>query len=158
MAITFSNATFSTSKFADLISGLEGTTTWVRLWTGNEAGTEGGYVDTSDFNDYGNGWIEVGDLGELDIDFAQADDTELWVQQYNDTEGSGAWEHGAVDFSDATDGDITTQISEDTSMDQMFINQDVAENGFTAPIVQNEMGQVVNTFESGDVVDGGEDS
>ena len=126
MAITFFNAQ-ADSTFQDLFEDTEGTATWYRLWTGDSAGVEGTFVDTSDFNEYGNGWIEVEDLDQLDIDFAQYDDEDLWVQTYNETDGEGDWVHDGVDFNPATEGDVTTEISADTTMDQMFVNEDEAD-------------------------------
>ncbi len=125
MDITFKEDPSSSATFKDLFTDDAEKATWYRLSTGDEDGNWS-YVDTSAFNNSGNGWIEKEDLEDLDIDFAQANDSILWVQPWSNSEGLGDWVEGSVDFSNPTEDDITTQISEDTPMDQMFVDEDTS--------------------------------
>ncbi len=121
---TFSDAT-TAATFEDLFTDSE-TATWYQLWTGNSSG--GSYVDTSVFNVYGNGWINEEDLDQLDVDFAQADDTSLYIRPWDGSATSDSWESGTVSFSYASENYITTSITSDTTMDQMFTDLDVSSN------------------------------
>lgn len=108
--------------FADFIS-VSDDVSWYRIWTGDADRENGNYVDTSAFNDHGEGWIEAEDLALLDIDFAQAGDEYIWFQAWTGTDGLSEWESIEVDFSAALEM-ITTEISSDTPMDEMFVNED----------------------------------
>jgi len=134
MTITF-NAATAAATFDDLFTDSEADNTWYRLWTGNATGTDGDWVDTSSFNDYGNGWIEKeDDLALLDPDYAQGtaeQDTHLWVQTWNVTDGASSWEHGAVEFSDITDVQQTSEVQGDTTFDEMFTDLDISTKGTT---------------------------
>ncbi len=121
--LTFFDAT-SAATFRDLFSDTR-TAAWYQLWVGNASG-QGDYVDTSAFNAYGKGWLRADDLAYLDVDFARADDTALWVRPWDGSTGKEPWEWGHIDFSHARNNYITTIIDEDTAMDQMFTDYDVA--------------------------------
>ena len=123
MTITFLRPDSSAGYFEEYFSDTADNTTWYRLWTGDSDGSNGNYVDTSSFNSSGDGWIAIDDLPGLEVDFAQADDSVLWVLPYSSTGETGSWTHGAVDFSEAATDDITSVISEDTPMDRMFTNR-----------------------------------
>lgn len=128
MSITFQTAA-ADSTFADLFTDSDDDTTWYRLWTGNEAGTEGAFVDTFAFNRFGNGWIEADDLSSLLADYAQYDDTTLWVQTYSETDGAGDWESGSIDFT-AIDGvSPTIEVFGDTTFDLMFTDTNLPDAG-----------------------------
>ncbi len=127
MAITFHSAQ-KLSSFADLFSDDNQDVTWYRLWTGDAEGNVGSYVDTGAFNRVGKGWIEKDDLPALKADFAQADDTDLWVQTWNAAEGNGPWSHAAVDFTDIEGVGVATTVTGDTALDQIFTNANV-DNG-----------------------------
>ncbi len=146
---TFSDAATTTATFNDVVTDSETTATWYRLWTGNAAGDEGNWVDTGSFNDYGDGWIDKNDLDKLDIDYLQEGDTELWIQPWNSSEGSGDWAHGAVDFSTATDADITTNINADTAMDQMFTNDDATTDTWYNLWIGNAAGDTGSFVDTG---------
>ncbi len=126
-SITFSDPASSSSTFEDLFTDPQSSSVeWYRLWTGNAAGDQGSFVDTSTFNRYGQGWITKESLDQLDIDFAQYGDNYLWLQPYNSTDGYGDWVKGQVDFSAASQDDVTTTISSNITMDKMFSNKDEA--------------------------------
>lgn len=156
MTITFNSAARS-STFADLFKDTDfAADAWYQLWTGNATGSKGNYVDTSAFNDEGKGWIKGEDLDKLLVDFAQADDTDLWVRNFD--AGTG-WEHGAIDFSalndvsvdnglndDGTAGPgetgafVRTQVTDDTTMDKMFNVENLSSNDWLRIWVGNEEG------------------
>ncbi len=125
MAITFNTPT-TTSTFSSLFTDSESaTTTWYQIWAGDSAGTAGGYVDTSAYYTGGNGWIETSDLTSLNPDYAQYDDTTLWVRTWDATNGAGAWASGAVDFTAITStATITSSVSGATTISQMFNDED----------------------------------
>lgn len=123
--LTFHDAV-SAATFQDLFSDSK-TATWYQLWMGNSSG-QGDYVDTSAFNSYGKGWLRADDLAYLDVDFAQADDTALWVRPWDGSAGKEPWEWGNIDFSHAQENYITSIIDQDTTMDQMFTDFDVSTN------------------------------
>ncbi len=125
MAITFTSNPAADATFADLFTDDSGST-WYQLWTGN--GNTGNFVDTSAFNDEGKGWISADDLADLDIDFAQAGDTTLWVRVWDAENGTGEWEGGAVDLDAAAADDITETVSGNAPLSQMFNVEDTTEN------------------------------
>lgn len=127
MAITINTATAS-STFADLITDSDsGTTTYYNIWTGVESGGvyTGNFVDASAFAAFGEGWISAADLASLNPDYAQANDTEIWVQTYNETDGVSAWQGGSVVFGDIATVSVTTSIDVITPFDEMFNDADV---------------------------------
>ncbi len=126
MAITF-NAATADATFADLFTDDDASTTWYQLYTSDGDGS-GSLVDTSMFNDYGNGWIEADDLESLLPDFAQANDELLYVKTWNATDGSSDWsEPGDITFTDIDGVTPTQTIAADTPMDEMFTDANLAE-------------------------------
>jgi hypothetical protein len=123
MSIIIKKAT-PEAKFGDLFTDT-GTAEWYRLWTGNETGTTGNWVNTSAFNDMGNGWIARKHLGIITPDFAQADDTHLWVQSWSASKGFGEWVTGPVEFTIINQVCITTQVTGDTPLTLMFHDANV---------------------------------
>ncbi len=118
---TFNTSSAGATVFADLFMD-SGTADRYQLWTGNAQGTEGNFVDTSLFGiKYGRGWIESKNLVKLKIDFAQANDSELWIRTWDAVNGSGPWEHGPVNFSAGKD--IATRAASGNTMDQIFIDR-----------------------------------
>ena len=128
MTINFvPNPAADATNFSELFVDDAQTATWYRLWVGNEEGTSGNFVDTSDFNDEARGWIAAEDLDQLLVDYAQADDDVLWVQEYNDTDGKSDWVYGQVDF-DAIDAiDRADTMPSGMPLSQMFEDLNVSE-------------------------------
>ena len=70
--ISFKTEPFATdNSFADLFMDSQGMAEWYQLWTADAWGA-GSFVDTSAFNEYGNGWIQGEDLSNLQVDFVRA--------------------------------------------------------------------------------------
>jgi len=118
------NEAFAGATFGDLISDT-GTTEWYRLWTGDADGLKGNFVETSAFNSLGNGWISSKHLKYLTPDFAQADDTDLWVQAWTAKKGFSEWVHDSVEFLVIDQVCITTKVTGDTPINQMFFDANV---------------------------------
>ena len=93
MTISFNTAK-KESTFADLFTDTNRLNTWYRLWTGDSHGKEGDYVDTSAFTRLDAGWIKKDHLKVLKPDFAQANDSDLWVQTWNASDGRSDWNKG----------------------------------------------------------------
>ena len=157
MGIIFNAATpFST--FGDLFSDSDVNTTWYQLWTGDATGTNGNWVDTSVFNDNGNkeadGLVKKKYLLNIEADFAQADDTHLWVRTWNEDDGYGAWEIGAVEFNAITQGSIpldssstavdgvtvTENVEGDTALNEMFNVENAGPDTWLRIWIENESG------------------
>ncbi len=102
---------------------------WYQIWTGNEAGTEGSYVDTSEFYAPGNGWIEGSDLAGLFPDYCQYDDTALWVRSWTQADGYGDWAACSMPFQDISSVVACETISGPAAMDLMF-NDENASSGY----------------------------
>ena len=128
MTINFvANPAADATNFSELFVDDAQTATWYRLWVGNEEGTSGNFVDTSDFNDEARGWIAAEDLDQLLVDYAQADDDVLWVQEYNAADGKSDWVFGQVDF-DAIDAiDRAETMPSGMPLSQMFEDLNVSE-------------------------------
>lgn len=115
------NPSVTTRYFSNLFTD-SGTADRYQIWTGNAEGTSGNFVDTSLFGtSHGRGWIDSEKLHKLKIDFAQANDSELWIRPWDKENGAGSWEHGPVNFSAADT--IITQASSGLTMDQVFIDR-----------------------------------
>ncbi|MDA3787011.1 MAG: hypothetical protein PF503_00710 [Desulfobacula sp.] len=98
--ITFkTNPEASDISFADLFTDSQDTIEWYQLWIGNVAGSQGEYIDTSDFNNYGKGWILKDDLENLKVKSNYSAYLELWVGQYDGETKETIWSHGPVNFS-----------------------------------------------------------
>ncbi len=130
-AITFKPITADSRTFADLLT-VASDVTWVRLWT-SESRTppyNGSWVDTSKYNSYGLGWIAVGDLSKLKIDYAQANDRWIWAQTWNATRGEDAGKWDEMNFAIATTGFRRTQIDADTPIADMFNRENEGSNSW----------------------------
>lgn len=127
--ILFINTATSSSTFADLIIDSNADTTeWYRLWTGSYDGSSytGDYVDTSAFNDYGNGWISKENLANLNPDYAQANDTQLWVQTWDSANGQSEWMGGGdPDFNAIDSVSVTKEVTGTTQLSDMFSDSNV---------------------------------
>ena len=120
--VTVNPVTSNTVSFGDIINVPE-EITWVWLWTGNEVDGKytGSLVNTSSFNIFGEGWIEVDDLDNLKLDFAQHDNTILYVLPW----ASGTifdWQKFEVDFqaSDQVRNSVNLDITQDTYASEIF--------------------------------------
>ncbi|MDA3786935.1 MAG: S8 family serine peptidase [Desulfobacula sp.] len=148
----FCNVTFNSEPlatdiyFADLFTDSEGLAEWYQLWTGNALET-GNFVDTSLFNDYGNGWVQGRDLSQLRVDFAQADDTVLWVGRWSDPNLKMTWSTGNVNFGNISKEDVTTRVTQDLPFDQMFNDMNISPGTWYRLWIGNAAGT------SGDFVD-----
>jgi hypothetical protein len=118
------NKALSDATFGDLYTDT-GNADWYRLWTGNATGSSGNFVDTSAFNSMGDGWIAKKHLAILKPDFAQADDTDLWVQTWSADKGFSEWVNGSVEFTVINQVCITTLVTGDTPLNQMFFDANV---------------------------------
>lgn len=82
-------------SFQALVDVLDPAVSWVRLWTGRNTGQDryGGFVDTSGFNKYGRGWIQIEDLPSLAVTQDQIGHDEFWIRPED-----GEWSHAELDF------------------------------------------------------------
>lgn len=123
------NTATSVSTFADLIIDKNADITeWYRLWTGRLSGSDyiGNFVDTFAFNDYGNGWISKADLASLKPDYAQANDTQLWVQTWDSVNGLSEWMGGYdPSFNNIETVSVTTTVNGATVFSDMFNDENV---------------------------------
>ncbi|WP_198145950.1 LamG-like jellyroll fold domain-containing protein [Desulfonatronovibrio magnus] len=124
--LTVSPASSGTTSFGDIIHAA-GNISWLRLWTGSEA--LGSYVNTSAFNAYGHGWISVDDLDSLKMDFAQHENTTLYVLPWSGNNACG-WKKHDVDFqsSDLVIDSVNLDIDRDTYASEVFKVENV-QNG-----------------------------
>ncbi len=132
--------------FSDLFIDDEERAEWYKLWTGDAWGG-GDFVDTSAFNEYGGGWIQGEDLSQLQVDFAQADDIELWVGRWNGSDLKITWSSGAVNFNNISGADVTTSVTGDLPFDQMFSDMNVSPGTWYRLWLGNAVGT------SGDFID-----
>ncbi len=123
------NTPTADASFGDLFSDLQRSDTpWYQIWTGNEGGTEGDYVDTGAFYANGNGWIQGDDLAGLFPDYCQADDTAIWVRTWTQAGGYGTWASSAMPFDLIDSVNACDSVTGPVTMDQMF-NDEHASTG-----------------------------
>ncbi|MCP4048665.1 MAG: hypothetical protein GY732_22030, partial [Gammaproteobacteria bacterium] len=121
------NTPTSGSSFNDLFTDPQRSVTpWYQIWTGNEAGTEGSYVDTSQFHTPGNGWIEAGDLAGLFPDYCQVDDTAIWVRYWTQAGGFSAWAFSEMPFQIIDTVDASDSVAGPMPLDQMFNDENIS--------------------------------
>ena len=129
-SITVNPVSSDTKTFGDIIN-VDDDVSWLWLWTGNEVNENyiGSYVNTSSFNNFGYGWIEVEDLDNLKLDFAQYENTILYIQPWVDG-SSRDWKKFDVDFqaSDQVRNSINMDITRDTPSSEI-IKVENAQNG-----------------------------
>ncbi|MCP4021012.1 MAG: trypsin-like serine protease [Desulfobacteraceae bacterium] len=138
MAFTFNSAT-SSSTFADLFND-SSDYTWYQLWVGNSAGTAGNYVDTSDFNSYGKGWISASNISSLTPDYAHSDDATLWIKGWSSATGSSSFSKGSIDFDNISSCQITTEVSGDTLLQNIFTDENTSSNTWYRVWIGNNTG------------------
>ncbi len=123
------NTPTADASFGDLITDTQRSgTPWYQIWTGNEAGTEGAYVDTGAFYENGNGWIQGDDLSSLFPDYCQADDAALWVRSWTQAGGYGNWASSAMPFNLIDSVNACDSATGPVPVDQMF-NDENASSG-----------------------------
>jgi hypothetical protein len=125
MAIIFRDVALN-STFSELFIDDDDGNTWYRLWTGDAAGENGSFVDTSFYNDFADGWIAEADLPLLRADYAQYDDTHLWIKPWREDTGGGEWVSGAIDFTVINDVTPITEVTGDTPFADMFTDLNTA--------------------------------
>ncbi len=121
------NTPTADASFADLITDPQKTgTPWYQIWTGNEAGSEGDYVDTTAFHANGNGWVQGDDLASLFPDYCQAGDTTIWVRSWTQTGGNSAWATSAMPFDLIDSVNTCDSVTGPMPMDQMFNDENAS--------------------------------
>ncbi|WP_045215356.1 DUF1566 domain-containing protein [Desulfonatronovibrio magnus] len=105
--------------------------TWIRLWTGSQVNGKyvGSYVNTNSFNTFGDGWIEVVDMEKLKLDFAQFENTILYLLPWS-ANSSHSWQKFEVDFqaSNQVKNSVNMNITMDTYANEI-IKVENTENG-----------------------------
>lgn len=150
MAVSFNAIQAGTTKFGQLINA--GSAQWVQLWTGNYVDGKyvGSFVNTSAFNEFGHGWIAVSDLANLDLDFAQYNDGQLWVKTWKDGVTSDWIGNQNVNFQTSTQvaASIVTEISAPTTLNNMFTpkNTGAGDHWYQVWIGKQVNGQWVGNF------------
>ncbi len=148
------NIPSTNASFADLITDIEKSSIvyepkWYQIWTGNEAGTKGDFVDTSSFYTPGNGWIEAADLPNLIPDYCQFYDTAVWIRSWTESGGAGAWSYSLMPFQTIETVDIKETVSGICLIDEMFND----ENIFSQHWYKIWVGQTANENTEGSYLD-----
>ncbi|MCP4023190.1 MAG: tandem-95 repeat protein, partial [Desulfobacteraceae bacterium] len=139
------NTPSTEDSFADLFTDPQKTEIhWYQLWTGDEEGSQGDFVDTSAFYGPGNGWIETSNLTSLFPDYCQYDDTALWVRSWTADGGFSAWTFSTMPFQTIDTVVACSSISCTTSIDQMFNDENASSDYWYKIWIGDTAGETTN--------------